>query len=99
MSAIFKPTRNVPDAWGAYNISAGWVSDIDLYKFASSTSTVQSSLTKSLLNLENEKKSSFRFSSGEEDIDNCEEDLFRNAVFVVQEEGKSLYFASTIRVQ
>jgi hypothetical protein len=31
-SAIFDARRTAPDAWGAYNISAGWVSDIDLYR-------------------------------------------------------------------
>lgn len=31
-ASLFKARRNAPDAWGAYNISAGWVSDIDLYR-------------------------------------------------------------------
>lgn len=31
-SKLFDARRTAPDAWGAYNISAGWVSDIDLYR-------------------------------------------------------------------
>ena len=31
-ASLFEARRNAPDAWGAYNISAGWVSDIDLYR-------------------------------------------------------------------
>ena len=31
-SSLFDARRNAPDAWGAYNISAGWVSDMDLYR-------------------------------------------------------------------
>ena len=31
-STLFDARRTAPDAWGAYNISAGWVSDIDLYR-------------------------------------------------------------------
>lgn len=31
-SSLFVARRNPPDAWGAYNISAGWVSDVDLYR-------------------------------------------------------------------
>lgn len=30
---LFAARRNAPDAWGSeYSISAGWVSDVDLYK-------------------------------------------------------------------
>lgn len=31
-ASLFEARRNAPDAWGAYNISAGWVSDVDLYR-------------------------------------------------------------------
>ena len=31
-ATLFRARRNAPDAWGMYNISAGWVSDIDLYR-------------------------------------------------------------------
>jgi len=33
-----KGSRNPPSAWGDYNISAGWVSDVDLFKFKSCAS-------------------------------------------------------------
>jgi hypothetical protein len=32
-ASLFGARRNAPDAWGDYNISAGWVSDLDLYKY------------------------------------------------------------------
>ena len=31
-ATLFRARRNAPDAWGMYNISAGWVSDFDLYR-------------------------------------------------------------------
>jgi hypothetical protein len=30
---VLKARRNPPDAWGKHNISAGWVSDVDLYRY------------------------------------------------------------------
>jgi hypothetical protein len=41
ISDIFKPARNAPDAWGDFNISAGWVSDVDLYRRISPTSSTK----------------------------------------------------------
>lgn len=31
--SLLRARRHAPDAWGQYNISAGWVSDLDLYRF------------------------------------------------------------------
>ena len=32
LAQAFEPARNSPDAWGKYNLSAGWVSDVDFFK-------------------------------------------------------------------
>lgn len=92
LTDLFKPVRNVPDAWGAYNVSAGWVSDVDLYKVISKTpSSAIAEILSADVAGEQRKNQFYTFASGDMQVDRGDKKIFRNVVFVVQEEGDTVF--------
>ena len=87
LDQLLQPSRNEVDAWGGVNISAGWVSDVDLYKYICDENDL-CSLGKTLSkHLPIGKEIPF-FKSGIHAVDNADPCIYRNVVCIIQEEGE-----------
>ena len=90
LDELLQPSRNEVDVWGGVNISAGWVSDVDLYRCVSDKEVYISSLGKLLIeHLPVGEEIPF-FNSGINEVDNADPRVFRNVVCIIQEEGDML---------
>ena len=86
---LIQPSRNEVDAWGGVNISAGWISDVDLYKNVVLKEEDMNSLFGKVLveNLPSGVEIPC-FNSGIDAVDNANPGVYRNVVCIVQEEGE-----------
>lgn len=90
LDELLQPSRNEVDAWGGVNISAGWITDIDLYKYICDKEEDLCSLGKTLLEHLPVGKEMPLFKTGIHPVDNADPQVFRNVVCIIQEEGEMI---------
>lgn len=90
LDELLKPSRNEVNVWGGINISAGWVSDVDLYKYVSCKEEHTNTLGEMLIkDLPEDEKIPF-FNSGINEVDNADPRVYKNVVCIIQEENEML---------